>query len=224
VTIYNTEELDAPPGEILVEGMEEPKDLVICSSNGLLFIADNPRHSDTCSRLWIVGLSSKERPVKSVEFSFKIESLAITSLGLLVVPTGVKDGRMRVVKIESSRDVSAEQDFETTIVKFEMCESSDGRLSQFMANGELHHVHCFGDARMRAVLHHNGIWLLDGHAWRILVFNLQEKLEFMISLEHGKNNGRPRKLCFDEKPGRIYVGTGSHDRVGIVVYDVAWHL
>lgn len=236
VTVCNTDELDAPPVQILIkrmeeemEEMEDPQDMVICPFSKLLYIADN-LHNDRSSRLWIVDLSAGERIVKFEEFGFAIRSLAVTSVGLLMVPTVVKDGCVPVYKdgqklekIKLPCDVSPSQAFETTIGIF--VAFFNDHIVQFMANGETVHCsgHSLGDAR-HVVFSQNRLLVLDGRGRRILVVNLQLKHELIISLVRDKVDGRLYKMCFDEKLGKIYVGTESGGRVGISVYDIAGHL
>lgn len=233
VVVCNTDALDAQPVQILIkrmedkmEEMEDPKDIVICPLNKLLYIADN-LHNDRSSRLWIVDLSAEERNVTFEEFSFAIRSLAVTSVGLFMVPTVVKDRcppvykyGQKLEKIKLPCYVSPSQAFETTVGIFVAL--FNDHIVQFMANGETVHCsgHNLGDAR-HVVFSQNRLLVLDGRERRILVVNLQLKHELIISLVRDKVDGRLYKMCFDEKLGKIYVGTESGGRVGILVYGVA---
>jgi len=224
---------DATTGQRLkdidVKDFRDPCDIVACERTSGAYVADN----EEC--IWRVsadGADIQHWLPKSPDDTFKPSALSVTSTRLLVTSQSTRQLRQfdadgnELRRVQLLRHMEPQHAVEsptgTFIVSLYSIEMMQCQVVEVNTGGEV--LRQFSGSLLTPLTHiphvavdsHGNIFVADYDNRRIVLLDNHLFLRRVIIDEHQLNYDKPRRLCFSELSGQLWVGLSST----VAVFDV----
>ena len=224
--------------DIVVKGLRRPGDIVACERTSQLYVVDWLCVAEGDMTVWRVSSDGEtiKRLPKSPD-TFTPWSLSVTSTRLLV--TTHYPHQLR--EFNSDGDELRRVQLPNDMAPYHAVESPTGtfivsrynyQLEQGVDQSDVVEVNTGGEVLRQfsgsrrsslgctahvAIDSHGNIFVVDYRNRRILLLDAHLSLRRVIIDEHQLNNKQPRRLCYREQSGQLWVGLYEG---GVAVFDV----